>query len=245
MYENTGNTMVHSGTYGFIDIEDETEFSSGVRFRTTMVEGTLEADEIQGDDLIMDNGTVRCTGPIHVHSISGCGTLMTEGDIVCENIALTGNLKSFGNIRCSGDLSLTGQLRNTHRISADAVYLCGVLQGHDVEGHILHMEPLRSNMYARFGMPDYQARSRITAIHANDVEAQELSCKTMRADVIALRDGSAVESAMCSTTLMIDHSSNVLIITGTCRRIHTRTAYSRYSALPCVPSMGLSAVALT
>ncbi|WP_338069971.1 polymer-forming cytoskeletal protein [Bifidobacterium felsineum] len=217
-------SMVHSGIYDLIDVEDDATFANGVRFRTVMVEGTLEAPKIQGDSLIIDNGIVRCSGRIHVRRISGRGTLEVKGDIICESIEMTGSVNTDGNIRCSGDMNITGALRNVHHIIADNLSMHGVLHGNDIDGRVFFTQPLHSTMFSRFGMPDYQAQSRVTLIKASEVSACKLICRTIKADSASLREGSAVEHAICSTTLGTDTTSNVMLLKGACRRVHLRTA---------------------
>lgn len=223
MYDE-GCSVVHSGNYDLIEVEQDTTFANGVRFQTTMVEGTLQAALITGERLIIDNGIVHCTGKVQVKHISGCGTLEVKGDLICDSIELIGSLHSEGNIRCSGDLSITGKLSNIHRISADSVHLNGVIQGNNIYGRTLLMQPLCSTMYSRFGMTNYQARSNVSSIQAKDVDVHHLSCQTLQADTAALRDGSAVQNAVCSTILGIDRTSNVLLLAGKCQRVHLRTA---------------------
>ncbi|KAB7788632.1 hypothetical protein [Bifidobacterium cebidarum] len=217
-------SMVHSGVYDLIDVEDDATFANGVRFRTAIVEGTLEAPTIQGDSLIIDNGIVRCSGRIHVKRICGRGELEVRGDILCESIELTGSVNTDGDIRCSGDMAITGALRNAHHIVADNLYMHGVLHGNDIDGRVFFTQPLRSTMFSRFGMPDYQAQSRVILIKASEVSACKLICRTMKADSASLREGTAVEHAVCSTTLGMDMTSNVLLLKGACRRVHLRTA---------------------
>ncbi|MDU3902877.1 MAG: hypothetical protein E7G98_07850 [Bifidobacterium breve] len=81
-----------------------TTFADDVRFRTTMVTGTLEANTITGNQLIVDNGTVRCSGDVHVERIAGRGRIITDGSIICGGIELTGDLHSGGDITCNDDL---------------------------------------------------------------------------------------------------------------------------------------------
>ncbi|KFI93109.1 hypothetical protein BISA_1274 [Bifidobacterium saguini DSM 23967] len=222
--EDTGASVVHSGDYDLIDVDQDTIFANGVHFHTTMVEGTLQAKLITGERLIINNGTVRCSGTIRVTSISGCGTLEVKGNLICDSIELIGSLYSEGNIRCSGDLTVTGKLSNIHRINADSVHLNGVVQGNSIYGRTLLMQPLCSTMYSRFGMTNYQERSNVSNIHAQEVDAHKLTCQTLHADTAALRDGSAVQNVICSTTLGLDRTSNVLLLAGNCQRIHLRTA---------------------
>lgn len=222
MHKSTDCSLIHSGDYDLIDVEQNATFADAVRFRTTMVEGSLQAPNIQGENLIINKGVVRCSGKIRVKRIAGCGTLEVKGDIVCDSIQLTGSLVSDGNIYCSGNMEMTGTLSNAHRITADEMQLSGVLHGNDIDGRSFTVRPLHSTMFSRFGMPDYQARSHADAISVSNVDASRLTCRTMTVDTATLRNGTSVESAACSTLLGIDRTSSVLLLTGACRRTHLR-----------------------
>lgn len=115
MHHHTGNTgHVRNGNYGLITVTTRTTFADDVRFRTTMVTGTLEANTITGNQLIVDNGTVRCSGDVHVERIAGRGRIITDGSIICGGIELTGDLHSGGDITCNDDLLVKGSLTSRH-----------------------------------------------------------------------------------------------------------------------------------
>lgn len=225
MHLHTGDfEIVEGGTYEAIGVDGHARFAEGVRFRTTLVSGVMEAETITGNCLIIDNGTVHCSGDIHVRHIRGRGRLKAAGNIVCDDIDLTGDIHSEGDIRCSGSLSVNGMLFNTALITATTVYLSGVLKGHTINGRELEVRPLRSTMFPRFAMTDYRIGSSAKHINAERIDVSSLTCMAITADTILLRHGSMVESATCAVSIGIDRTSSVLLLNNDCQRIHLATA---------------------
>ena len=198
MHHHTGNTgHVRNGNYGLITVTTRTTFADDVRFRTTMVTGTLEANTITGNQLIVDNGTVRCSGDVHVEHIAGRGRIITDGSIICGGIELTGDLHSGGDITCNDDLLVKGSLE---------------------------IRPLRSSMFTRFDMLKYEGGSSASHIDVNKIEAHRLTCRTLQAGTAILCDNSMVEHAICSTSIGLDRTSCVMLVNRECRRYHLKTA---------------------
>ncbi|PJM79180.1 hypothetical protein [Bifidobacterium scaligerum] len=215
---------VHGGTYGTIAISQHSQLEDGVRFRTMLVTSELEADEINGDELIVANGAVRCTGDVTVPTISGRGQLDIGGNIVCNQMTFTGTVHCEGDIRCNGTLSVNGSLKNAQHISAQTVHLNGVLHGRDIAGQELEVQPLRSQMFSRFNMNEYESGRSAATINASTVRARGLTCRLMHADSVTLREGSTVEHATCTISLGTDRTSSVLLMGHNCRRVHLKTA---------------------
>lgn len=198
-------------------------FAEEVRFRTTVVAGTLEAGTITGNRLILCNGTVLCSGDVHVEHITGRGRIKTDGNIVCNGIDLTGDLHSNGNITCNGNLLVTGFLGSRH-IRAQDVCIHGVLKGDRINGDSLEVRPLRSTMFTKFNMSHYEDGSSASHIDADKVEARRLTCRTLKASTAVLRDNSMVENAHCSISIGLDRSSYVMLLNRECRKHHLATA---------------------
>jgi len=224
LHHHTGNIgHVRNGNYGLITVTTRTTFADDVRFRTTMVTGTLEANTIAGNQLIVDNGTVRCSGDVHVERIAGRGRIITDGSIICGGIELTGDLHSGGDITCNDDLLVKGSLTSRH-IRARNILLHGVLQGHRINGSSLEIRPLRSAMFTRFDMLKYEGGSSASHIDVNKIEAHRLTCRTLQAGTAILCDNSMVEHAICSTSIGLDRTSCVMLVNRECRRYHLKTA---------------------
>lgn len=223
--ESTGMIYVMPGDHDAIDVTARTRFARGVRFRCTTVKSLLEAESLDGEVLELEGGKVRCKGVTRVERLAGRGIIEISGDLFCDAIDMTGELRCSGSIHCSGDILVNGKLLSRQHVSGGNITLKGTLTTKTVSGNALTIQPLHSAMFSRFGMTQYEGRSEADQVTVIDLDAGNLQCKLLKADTAVLRDGTMVEHAVCDTSLSMDASSAVVMLSGTCHRAkHLKSA---------------------
>ncbi|MBW3089314.1 hypothetical protein [Bifidobacterium miconisargentati] len=213
------------GNHDAIDVTARTRFARGVRFRCTTVRALLEAESLDGEILELEGGKVRCRGVARIRCLTGRGIIEISGNLFCDAIGMTGELRCSGNVHCSGDILVNGKLLSRQHVSGGDITLKGTLTTGTVSGNALVIRPLHSAMFSRFGMTQYEGRSEADQVTVVDLDAGNLRCKLLKADTAILRDGTMVEHAVCETSLSLDASSAVVMLSGKCHRAkHLRSA---------------------
>ncbi|MBT1171173.1 hypothetical protein [Bifidobacterium sp. SO4] len=208
-----------------IDVTARTRFARGVRFRCTTVRALLEAESLDGEILELEGGKVRCRGVARIRCLTGRGIIEISGDLFCDAIGMTGELRCSGNVHCSGDILVNGKLLSRQHVSGGNITLKGMLTTGTVSGNALVIRPLHSAMFSRFGMTQYEGRSEADQVTVVDLDAGNLQCRLLKANTAILRDGTMVEHAVCDTSLSLDTSSAVVMLSGKCHRAkHLRSA---------------------
>lgn len=203
---------ISAGRYDTVVVNGDARMEPDVAFGLLRLRsGTLTATRLRGG-VLECAGVVRCSQDMVVGHVRGHGILLVDGDLVCRTMRFVGTLRCRGSIRCAADLHVDGRLEDRRDIEARNMTLVGVLDAGDLRTGALALSPFEGHLLRRLGMTEYLGGSRARTVRAANVEASGLTCRSIMADQVTLRDGSQAGRVLFTRDLSLDASSDVALM---------------------------------
>lgn len=202
---------IRAGRYHTITAGGGTAVESGVYFSTLIVTGPVNAASCSGGAIDCRSGMLRCSGDMQVHALRGHGTIVVDGDLICDVVRFVGVIDVRGGIRCHTQLEVHGRLSGCGLVEADGIEVEGTLHADELHATRLRIWPLRALMFARPAMPDFATPSRVRTVDGDTVTAHQLHCSTMHAQTVELSEQCRIERLYGGSRFTDDGTSTVML----------------------------------
>lgn len=199
-----GVGTIHEGEYGKVKIEGVGKIKGDVKFKSMVIEGTCSADEnIVGKQLDIE------------------GILKVEGDIKVRELSIEGLLKTNLSKIYADEIRVEGLMKNAGEVNADKVLIDGCIDINDLFGDEIEI----NYGYRRAHFFFSGRRGFVKKNHANNIECSQLkacnmTCHSISATDIVLRDHCVVDTVNCNGTLRYDNTCKIAHIEGDCKKIN-------------------------
>ena len=191
---------IRAGRYHTITAGGGTAVESGVLFGTLIVTGPVNAASCSGGAIDCRSGTLHCSGDMQVHALRGHGTIVVDGDLICDVVRFVGVIDVRGGIQCRTQLEVHGRLSGCGLVEADGIEVEGTLHADELHATRLRIGPLRALMFARPAMPDFATPSRVRTVDGDTVTLTTDDGNFVHH--FAVEDGALVYQAKDSTDFM-------------------------------------------
>ncbi|MEJ5921852.1 hypothetical protein [Bifidobacterium thermophilum] len=175
-----------------------------------MVLYELRAPGISGTGLMCENATVICDGDVEASRISGSGRLLVRGNIRCDTLDFTGEIRCTGRIVCTDGLTATGLLHTQSGIDAAWIDMTGVVDApHIFADHEVSVRGIGNGLGVQRAFPHSTRLSEVGLIDAGTVTVGRMVCDRIEAERITLTDACRVRVVPHAAVLSHDIRSRV------------------------------------
>lgn len=172
--------------------------------------GNLECDVVEV------NGMLKVTGDLKTGNLTGDGMVKIVGNIKGESINVNGMLKLGGDIDMKS-MDMDGMLK-AKSISGENIEISGAL---NIKGNI-NCDTFNLNLNGKSSVNNIEGSSvkvklgrsskhqlTVNSISADDIDLENVNCKTISGDIIKIGKGCKVENITYNTSLDIHPHATV------------------------------------
>lgn len=201
-----GIGTISTGSYGKIDVEGLGKIIGDVSFEKMDVEGTCTAKgNLNGGNLDVE------------------GILKVFGDVKVKRLDVEGVMKTEHKKIYADYISVEGILKNEDEVNADKIDIEGVVNLNDMFGDsitINYSHSMTSGFSFGFGKRFISKMNTANNIECTKLTARNITCHSISATEIYLRDHCVVDKISCNGTLHYDSTCIIKKIEGECTQIN-------------------------